>query len=84
MALPTIEDLHYLLGQIDGKIVLLIEQGRIQDNRHAKLEERLDGMFETLEKRVRNVEQRQHWYAGAVAIGVAVISYMAEHWNIKI
>jgi len=48
--------IQYMLGEISGKVDLLLAQGKIQDDRAT-----------ALEARVRGVEGRQHWYAGVAA-----------------
>jgi diaminopimelate decarboxylase len=62
--IDKLEDVRFKLGQIDGKVDLLLEQGRIQDDRAVDLE-----------ARVRKVEGRQHWYAGVAAAMSAAVTY---------
>jgi hypothetical protein len=61
------EDIRYLLGQIDGKVTVLVQQGKIQDDRIA-----------AIESRIRNVEGKQHWYAGAAAALSAGATWLAS------
>lgn len=56
-----------MVGRIDGKVDMLIEQGRIQDDRAI-----------ALETRVRTVEGRQHWYAGVAAAISAGATYFIQ------
>jgi hypothetical protein len=80
--LLTLDDIHYMLGRIDGKVTMLIEQGKIQDARHTGLEGRvrlLEGdATSNLEPRVRKLENRQYWYSGAAAMLGAAVSYVAK------
>lgn len=77
------EDVQRLLGRIEGKVDMLVDQGRIQDDRHNALEGRvreIEGGGE-LEARVRRVEGRQHWYAGAAAALSASATYFLKGWH---
>jgi hypothetical protein len=63
----TLDDLHYVVGEINGKLDLLIKQGKVQDDRH-----------ETLDERVRILEIKQYWYAGAASIIGAAMGFIAR------
>jgi hypothetical protein len=55
-------DLHSVAGRTEGKIDTFIAQLATQDERATKLE-----------VRVRKVEGRQHWLAGAAAAGAVLL-----------
>lgn len=81
--MPSVDDIHMALGRIEGKVEMLLDQGKIQDDRHNALDMRFDVRSNKLEDRIRNVEQRQHWYAGAVAVAATVGTYITQHWQWK-
>lgn len=58
-------DLYRLVGNIDGKIDLMLAQQEAADNRHSHLE-----------GRVRAVESKQHWLAGAAAAVTAAATWI--------
>lgn len=55
------------LGRVEGKLDLVIDSLK-------RIETKYDDRHEQLDKRLRKVEGRQHWYAGATA----VIAYIAS------
>lgn len=65
----VLEDIHYMVGEINGKVTLLVDQGKVQDDRAA-----------ALEARIRIVESRQHWYAGAAAAISGTAAYFIKGW----
>lgn len=73
-----INDIHYTLGEVNGKVDMLLAQGRIQDDRITKIAEYNATCTENMDARVRKVETRQAWYAGAATILGAVLSYFAQ------
>ena len=82
MPLTSLDDLHYLLGEINGKVNLLVAQGEVQDNRHSALDTRVRTLENAsplgLEPRVRTLENRQHWYAGGAAALGAAMTYIIK------
>lgn len=76
--MPGLDDLHYMLGEMNGKLDLLVKQGAAQDDRATALEARFQSRHDALETRVRVVESRQHWYAGAAAVLGAASSYIIK------
>lgn len=62
-----LSELQRAVGRIEGKIDNFIEQMKVQDDRHGKLD-----------TRVRKVEGRQHWYAGATAMFGALVAYVTK------
>lgn len=72
--MTTLDDIHFTVGKIDGKVSMLMQevtaQGKIQDDRAI-----------ALEIRVRAVESRQHWYAGAAAAISALAAYVFKGWT---
>lgn len=77
-----LRSIHYTVGEIAGKVNLLVQQGAVQDDRHAALEGRVRvlerGAPDDLEPRMRHLENRQHWYAGAAAAIGATGAYVAK------
>ena len=67
------------LGRIEGKIDQFIKQMGIQDDRLSQQLASQDVKHYSLEKRVRAIEYRQHWYAGAAA----ALSALATHLGWK-
>ena len=65
--MSDLTELHRAIGRIEGKIDTFIEQMRLQDERHGKLEGRM-----------RKVEARQHWYAGAGTVVGAIVAFFAK------
>ena len=82
LPLTSLDDLHYLLGEINGKVNLLVAQGEVQDNRHSALDARVRALEAVspigLEPRVRTLENRQHWYAGGAAALGAAMTYIIK------
>ena len=80
--MTTLDDIHYTLGRVDGKVTLLIDQGKIQDDRHAALDARVRAVEATapaaLELRVRKLEYLQYWFTGAAAFGGALLTYISK------
>ena len=66
------------LGRIEGKIDQFIRQMGIQDDRFSAQMAAQDVRHDRLEKRVRTVENRQHWYAGAAAAVGAAGSWLGH------
>lgn len=68
------DEMHLMLGQIDGKLDMLIQQSGIQDDRIQKNSDRIG-----------KVETKQAWYAGAGSmIGLIIGSIFKGHigdWN---
>jgi hypothetical protein len=60
-------DLHRAVGRIEGKLDTFIAQMEAQDNRATNVEVRL-----------RKVEARQHWYAGAGTVIGAIFAYFTK------
>lgn len=84
MAAPSLDDIHYMLGQIDGKLTLLVDQGKMQDDRHSALDSRVRDLEQAgpdieFEKRLRTVESHQHWYAGASAAVASFGTFLVGH-----
>ena len=88
MGAPSLDDIHYMLGQMDGKLTILVAQGTVQDDRHSALDSRVrsleqakpdDEAHKSFESRLRTVEQRQHWYAGASAAVASLGTYLFGH-----
>lgn len=61
------DDIRYSLGEMNGKLDMLIEQGKVQDDRAVETEARTVKRHDELEARVRAVENKQWWLAGAAA-----------------
>ena len=61
-----IADLQVGIARLEGKVDTFLEQMKKQDDRTT-----------TQEVRIRKVENRQHWYAGAAAgIGALVTAFV--------
>lgn len=62
--------LYQLVGEMNGKLDTLVKSSEARDAAAGKLEER-----------VRKVENRQHWYAGAVAVAVLFVKDFVPKWH---
>ncbi len=69
--MSTLDDIHYTVGQIDGKLKQLVEQLGIQDGRN-------EAQHIELEHRMRNVEAKQFWLAGAGSMLSAIAAYFVR------
>jgi len=90
----TLDDIHFLVGQIDGRTKQLVDQLGIQDDRNERQHLELDGrlrhleqssgnevgtfVHDKLEPRVAKLENRIAWYSGFAAAGGAVVTYVAK------
>jgi hypothetical protein len=66
--MSELTELHRAVGRIEGKIDTFIEQMKVGDDRHGKLE-----------TRVRSVEGRIHWYSGLAAAVGALVGFGGAH-----
>jgi hypothetical protein len=65
---PDLSEIQRSVGRVEGKLDAFIGQMKVQDDRSTNLE-----------VRVRSVENKQHWYAGAGAILGAVLGAFGVH-----
>jgi len=92
--MTTLDDIHYLVGQIDGRTKQLVDQLGIQDDRNARQHSELDGrirhleqssgnevgsfVHDKLEPRVVRLENRIAWYSGFAAAAGASATYLVK------
>lgn len=62
--------LYQLVGEVNGKLDTLVDRSKARDAADEKRDERL-----------RKVENRQHWYAGAVAVAVLFVKDFIPKWH---
>lgn len=65
MMATDLDGIAFTLGQVDGKLDLLVKQAGIQDDR-----------IEKVSNRVSKVEAKQHWYAGAAAVVASIAAWI--------
>ena len=71
------EDLYRALGQVEGQLSALTAAINSHANAVKERLDEFDGRHNELERRTRKVENRQHWYAGAVAaISIAASKFL--------
>lgn len=68
---PSLADIHYTLGKVDGKLNQLANQLSIQDARN-------ENHHAEMEHRIRNVEAKQFWLAGAGSMLSAIAAYFVR------
>lgn len=67
--MADLESIQFTLGQVDGKLDLLVKQSGIQDDR-----------ITAVSDRVSKVENKQHWYAGvAAAVSAFATWFISPH-----
>ena len=92
--MTTLDEIHLLVGQIDGRTKQLVEQLGIQDSRNERKHTELDGrlrqleqnprsdvgefVHEKLEPRVTKLENRIAWYSGFAAAAGAAATYVIK------
>ena len=65
--MSNIEDLHRAVGNIEGKL------DQVLDNQHKFRED-----SKNLDGRLVKVENKIHWYSGAVAVFVAATTFFGD------
>ena len=92
--MTTLDDIHFLVGQIDGRTKQLVDQLGIQDDRNTRQHSELDGrlrrleqspgtdigvfVHDKLEPRVAKLENRIAWYSGFAAAAGAAATYVIK------
>jgi hypothetical protein len=67
----ALQQIQFMLGQIDGKVNMLVSQGKIQDDRAIDLE-----------ARVRTVENKQWWIAGVGSAISSIATFLGLHFTV--
>lgn len=68
-------DLYHTIGEMNGKVDMILFRLDLQDKERRHLEDKVDG----IDNRVKRVENRHTWIAGSVAaIGGLLIFFKAR------